>query len=203
MDACFAPTTSCYTSPEAFFRKKTRIDRRLLASVLQAASSQLLRLKRDHSATAAASAQRETTYKGTRSVPQALGGVCGRGSACRLQQGLSAAQRAARAQSDAYKTKEEGRQEQKQETTDTRNERRRRPAVGLTAQVHTSGSSGSGRGDALFHDKVVRRASSRGRGRSAVPREQWRRDWRAKNRRTGAGRFSRLGRAKNSIIPQR
>ena len=91
---------------------------------------------------------------------------------------------------------------QKQETTDTRSERRRRPALGTPAQVDTSGSSDSGRGDALFYDTILRRASSRGGGRLEVPREQWRRHWRPAHRRAGAGRLSGLGRAKNSFFSE-
>ena len=138
-----------------------------------------------------------------RSLPQPLNESCRRGSACRLQQGVECSKRAARTASDAYKTKEKGRQEQKQEQTDNRNERRRPATIGAPAQVDTSGSINSGRGDALFYDTIVRRASSRGGGRPEVPREQWRRHWRAKNRRAGASCFSRLGRAKDGFIPQR
>ena len=100
-------------SLETFFRKKTQFDDAacLLVS-LHAASSRSCR-RIDHSATAAASARRETTYKGTRSVPQALGGTVHRGSTCRLQQVCECSKRAARA-SDAYKTKEKGRQGQGQ-----------------------------------------------------------------------------------------
>ena len=93
--------------------EKRELRRGWLASVLQTASSLLLGQNAlapplQHLRLAE---QRKTS---ARSLSQPLIEFLGRGGACRLQQVCECSKRAARVASDAYETKEKGRQEQGQ-----------------------------------------------------------------------------------------